>query len=693
MSSGIKFLQFQGRRKLSMVHQQEQMDCGYACVAMLCDYWGHRLDLHSMKELVNARTYGVTLLDLIHLLDALGFTSRALTLPLNTLSQVACPAILHWNMNHFVVLARVKKRGIWIHDPAVGVQYCKMEEVSKAFTGVVLEVERKPDFKALRHRRKLSLFSLLKSVRGVNKFISLLFIFSLAIELFTMMSPLFLQYVTDEVLSHGEKTNLYILAAVFLLLYLLQIMTDYCRGNMIIYFTSHLTEQFSSNVLQHLLKLPLSFFEKRHKGDLQAKFQSIDHIQKKISSDFVTTLLDGLMILTHFTVMYIYSPLLCGFVGLSLSLYGAVRYFSYQTLKKETEISIQQHAKAMTVFLQSLQGIVAIKSFLKENLRFNAWRNRYIDSLNADIQVAKMRVLFQGINQCLFQVEYMALVCVGASFVLSQRFSLGMLMAFLAFRHLLVNKAISFIDHVIDYQLISIQLNRLNDILFQTPEKLGKLSQAPQELKGRLRLDKLAFRYNGHDAELFKQLSLDVVPGEKLAIIGPSGCGKTSLLKVMMGLLQPTAGEIYIDEIPLRTFGLGHYRQAVASVMQEDVLLPGSILDNIAFFDEKMDIDRVYHVAELACVHAQILKLPMAYETLVGDMGSCLSGGQKQRILLARALYKQPKILFLDEATSHLDLVNEMNINKNLKALNITQIIIAHRQETIQMADRIVDLS
>ena len=692
MTLGMAALCFNKPPKLPIILQDERAECGHACVAMVSNYFGHHLDLYSLRSISNTSSRGITLLDINQLLERLGFVTRPLQVPMDELHLIKCPAILHWDMNHFVVLKQVKKNHVVIHDPAMGIQKCTLEEVSKSFTGIVLEVEKSGDFKEIRTHNKLTLYQLVKTIHGVNKFLVLLILLSLSIEILSLLNPLFLQYVTDDVIGFSEKSNLYVIASGFLLLIFIQVFTEYIRGNMVVYFTNNLTEQFSSNVVQHILKLPLAFFEKRHKGDLQSKFQSIDQIQKKISTDFVNTVLDGLMICINFLVMAIYSQLLTALVTCALFLGFAFRYVSYQRLRKQTESSIHQHAKAMTIFLETLQGIIPIKSFLKERVRFNTWRNSYIDALNADINVSKLDVVYQAANQLLFHVEHILVVCVGASLVLSNRFSVGMLIAFLSYRLLLVNKTASFIHNIFDYKLISIQLNRLSDILFQHPEVMSTGRGDICQIKGAITLDNVSFKYNSNDIAILNNVSLSIKAGEKVAIIGPSGCGKSTLLKVMMGLLESTGGDIAIDNMPIKEFGLKNYRNLTAAVMQEDTLLSGSILNNISFFDELMDIERVYHVANLACIHDTIAKLPMGYETLVGDMGSTLSGGQKQRILLARALYKQPKILFLDEATSHLDVDNEKNINNALKSLEMTQIIIAHRQETIQMADRVIDL-
>lgn len=693
MSQGRARLQFSQRAALPMILQDELAECGHACVAMISHFWGQALDLYTLRTLYKPSIRGVTLRDIKVMVEQLSFKSRALRIPLTELHHLKKPAILHWNMNHFVVLKQVRKKGIVIHDPALGVRFCSMDEVSQSFTGIVLEIEPSDNFQTLKPQQPLRLYDLVKSVSGVNTLMVILLVLSLSIELLSLFNPLFLQYVTDDVIGSSHLNNLYTLATGFVLLIFLYTLTDYVRGNVVIYLSTHMIESCSSNIIKHLLKLPLAFFETRHKGDLQSKFQSIDQIQKKISTDFINTVLDGFMVIVNLTVMLVYSRLLTSLVVLALLLYIAIRYASYLSLKKQTAGSIHQHAMAGSVFLETLQGISAIKSFLKENVRLNTWRNCYISALNADIRIARLQNRYHVANQLLFNLEHIAVISLGAGLVVSNQFSVGMLIAFLSFRLLLVNKSSSFIQQVFDYKLMSIQLQRLSDILYHQREVIdvGGI-QNIEHIQGHLVLSNISYQYNQADVYILNQVNLEINAGEKIAIIGQSGCGKSTLLKVMMGLLKPTSGEIFVDNYPLSEFGLKNYRELTASVMQDDVLFCGSILDNIAFFDETIDLEHVYHVATLACIHETIRQFPMGYETLVGDMGSSLSGGQKQRILLARALYKNPKILFLDEATSHLDVHNETQINQALKSLNITQIIVAHRQETINMADRVIDI-
>ncbi|MGQ3889831.1 peptidase domain-containing ABC transporter [Legionella sp. CNM-1927-20] len=679
--------------QLPIVFQNEIAECGHACVVMISNYWGHELSLSSIRNLSKPSMKGITMLDVINLLQSLNFKTRALRVDLKDLKLIRCPAVLHWNMNHFVVLKKVKKNHVIIHDPAIGVRRCTFAEVSRFFTGIVLEAEKEANFQKIIANNKLTLLHFMRMVAGINKFIIFLIFLSLTIEVLALINPLLLQYVMDDVINTSNLNNLYIIVSAFLIFVLLQSIIEYSRSYSVTYLTTYLTEQFSANLIKHLLKLPLEFFFHRYKGDIQAKFQTIDQVQRKISTEFINTILDGLMIIINLVVMAIYSLKLTLIICCSLLLYLTIRYLSYKSLKNQTENSVVQHAKAASIFLETLQGIMPIKTFAKENVHFNIWYNSYIQSLNADITISRLNMFYNIINQLLFQIDHIVILCVGIMLILESRFSTGMLVAFLAYRLLLINKASSFIRYAFDYKLISIQLNRLSDLIFQQPEVISEGLGRYELMKGKLEIQNISFRYHTSDPFILKKINLTVNAGEKVAIVGPSGCGKSTLLKVMMGLLVSEKGEIYIDDISLNQFGLKNYRQLTASVMQEDCLLTGSILENITFFDDEIDINYVYQVAKLACIHDTILKFPMQYETQVGEMGSILSGGQKQRILLARALYKRPKILFLDEATSHLDAQNELTINQSLKTLAMTQIIIAHRQETIAMADRVINLS
>lgn len=680
------------RRRLPMILQDEVADCGHACIAMIGNYWGHRFSLGQLRQEFPSSLRGMNLGEVIQVLEPLGFKSRALRVPISEVNLIQCPAILHWEMNHFVVLKQVNRHSIILHDPAYGLRKCAWSEFSQSFTGIVLEIEPGSDFTAIRIRKKLRLYDLVKNVLGFKRCMLMLFAISLILELFMLVNPLVMQYITDRLMDLSDPKALFVLSTGLFILYMIHAVMEYVRAHYALYISMRLQESFSSNIVAHLFSLPLKFFERRHLGDLQSKIHSIQQVQTKISTEFVQTALDGVLILLHALVMFMYSRALSCVVLTGILVNFCCRWVTYTNLKQHTAASIQKHAHVASVFLETLHAIRPIKAFIKEKLRFNSWRNAYIEACNADLSLNRIQVNLRVIQQLLSNVELLAVMCWGAFFVFHKQLSVGMLVAFFAYRTILSVKTAAFIDHFFSYKLLSVQLDRLSDVLFHPPESVAAGHPHTVILQGSLQLQNISVQYHTNDRLLFQGLSLEIAAGECVALIGPSGCGKTTLLNIMMGLMQPVQGQVYVDNMSIETFGLKRYREFIGVVLQDDLLLRGSLLENITFFSDTVDLDLVYEAAKQACIHSTIQELPLGYDTRIGDMGSTLSGGQKQRIILARALYKKPVILFLDEATSNLDIATESLINQSLKNIKITQVIVAHRYETIQMADRVIDL-
>jgi ATP-binding cassette subfamily B protein RaxB len=678
--------------KLPIIKQIQMSECGHACIAMISNYHGHIIDLYSLRKLDEPSINGSTMLDLIRIFDQLKLNTRAIRVDLEELKHVHCPAILHWNMNHFVVLKSIGSNHAIIHDPAIGKRKISLSELSSSFTGIVLEVEKSENFSVIKSTNTLSIIDIFKHINGLKNSLFVLLLLSLTIEIFILLNPLFLQYITDNV-ANSNLNNLYVIAIGFIILTFCHTFAEYMRSHFIVYLTNKVSEYFSSGVMGHLLKLPFDYFQRRHKGDILSRFHSLNEIQNKITTDTINTLLDGVVILLALIIMSIYSWQLTGMVVLSLAVYVTIRTISYSHLKNQTEISVGQHANATSKFLEIIQSIMPIKLYSKESTMYRDWKNYFIKAMNADIKIARANILYSTTNIFVFNLEFILVVAVGAILVSHNQFSVGMLVAFLAYRQIAVNKASSFIHKIFEYKLVSVQIDRVADIITQPVELEDNTTIIKPDIQGEINIQNLNYKYQGNQQFILSNINLHINQAEKVVITGPSGIGKTTLLKIMLGLIAPTNGKVLIDGIELNILGSKKYRSVCASVMQDDSLISGSILDNIAFLDNKIDIEHVYHVAKMAQIHDDILNMPMSYETLIGDMGSSLSGGQKQRILIARALYKNPKILFLDEATSHLDIDTEIKINNALKQLQITQIVIAHREESIKMADRIVELS
>ena len=693
-ANASQLLRFSGGRRLPMIHQSEAAECGIACLAMIAGFHGYETDLSRLRQRFSVSQHGVNLKQLMDMASGLHLAGRALQLELEELPQLQAPCILHWDMNHFVVLRKCTRQKVIIHDPGVGERTLTWDEVGKHLTGVALELSPTEQFKPEKTRQRLRLRQFWRRIVGLKRGLVVIFALSLLLQLFAVAAPFYMQTVVDDVLLRHDAHLLLVLAIGFGLLMLIRVGTEALREFSILHLSTRLNIQMAANLFRHLVRLPMDYFQKRHMGDVVSRFGSLQKIRELLTTGLVSALVDGVMALITLVVMLIYSVQLALVVMGFVVLYGLLRWLLYQPLRRLSEESIVNHARQDSSFMETVRAMQTIKLFQRENDRQNLWQNRYAEAMNADIRVEKLRIGYGAINGLLFGLENIIVVYLAARAVMGDVFSVGMLFAFMSYKQRFVDSMDGLIEQLIEMRMIGLHLDRLADITFTPAEAVDATpalpGTTPQTLTGRLQVRDLAYRYSEADAPVFTGLGLDIEAGEAVAIVGPSGCGKTTLLKCLMGLLQPSAGEIRVDGQPLPQ--VPHYRSSIAAVMQDEQLLSGSIADNIACFDPRPDQQWVVEVAQLAAIHEDIMALPMQYGTLVGDMGTSLSGGQKQRIVLARALYREPRILFMDEATSHLDAANEARVNANIRHLNMTRIIVAHRQETIESADRVIRL-
>lgn len=669
--------------------QSEAAECGLACVAMVANYYGHQLDLTTLRNRYSVSLKGTNLQQLMLLANQLALASRALKLEVDELAKLQKPCILHWEMNHFVVLTKVGRNSVTILDPAIGERKVAMAEVDKAFTGVALELTPTTEFKKVDERVQLGLTAFWNKAKGILPALIKLFVLSLILQVFALASPYYTQLVVDEVLVSHDQPLLVVLALGFGLLMMIQIVVGVLRSWIALHLGTMLSMQMVTNLFRHLLHLPAAYFEKRHMGDITSRFGSLSAVQSLLTSSLVEGLLDGIMVVIVFAMMYLYSPQLSLIVVLVVIMYALLRWAFFWPMRQLTEESIVAGAKEQSVFMESIRGYQALKLFGQETQRLNLWQNRHAEAVNKGYRLAKWGIGAGVSNQVLFGIEGILIVYLAAQEVMAGAMTVGMLFAFMAYKAQFTSRVSSLIGLVVQIKMTKLHLERLADIALTEKEDTGELNSS-RILSGNLSVKDLSFRYASNEPLLFNGLTLEVNAGENIAIIGPSGCGKTTLLKLLLGLLSAESGKIEVDGVDIKQLGLRNYRSQVAAVMQDDQLLSGTLAENISFFDPEASLEQIYTAAQLAGIHQDILAMPMGYNSLVGDMGSSLSGGQKQRLLLARALYRQPKILFLDEATSHLDVQLEHYVNKAVQQLKMTRIIIAHRPETILSAERIL---
>ena len=685
-------LGWRDRRRLPLLLQTEGAECGLACLAMVASHFGANLDLPQARARFSVSLKGATMADLVRMAGQLGLTARALRAEPEHLSQLQLPAVLHWDFNHFVVLAEVQGDDAVLHDPAHGRRRMKLAELSRHFTGVALELQPGPAFAPIAPKPPLRWRDLFGRVSGLKRSLAHILMLALGLELLNLLSPFLLQWTVDGVIVSADRDLLVTLGLGFGLLVLLQAMVGALRSWAVLYLSSSLNLQWLTQVFAHLLRLPLSWFEKRHIGDVLSRFSSVQQIQRTLSTRFAEALLDGCMVLLTLAMMVVYSPRLSAVALLAVAGYGVLRWAFFKPLREASQEQLVHEARQNTHFLESLRGAQAIKLFNAQAERAAGFANRVVEQMNAGIAARKLDLWMGVANKLLFGLERVAIVWLGAALVLDRQLSVGMLFAFLAYKEQFSGRLAGLIDKLVELRMLRLQGERLADIVLAAPEPLDDALAAPAAAAEALELQGLHFRYADGEPEVICNCSLRIEPGESVAIVGPSGCGKTTLLKLLLGIHTPTAGAILVGGQPLARLGLGAWRARIGTVMQDDQLFTGSIADNISFFDPHADPDWVTQCARLACVDEDIAAMPMAYQSLIGDMGSSLSGGQRQRVLLARALYKRPAFLFLDEATSALDVDKERQVNASLRQLSLTRIVIAHRPETIAAAQRVVAL-
>lgn len=676
---------------MKAVLQSESAECGLACLAMVASHHGHRADLRELRQRFPLSLKGASLARLIDVAGKLGFASRPLRLELDDLPKLKTPCILHWNLNHFVVLAKADKSRVTILDPAFGKRTMRYTEVSEHFTGVALELTPTAEFKQAKAVPSVSARQLTGPVTGLWRALGLILLLSLGLQVFTVLGPFYLQWVVDQVLVSADRELLTVIGLGFGLLVLLQVGTHLLRGWAVVYLSTKLGLQWMDNVFTHLLRLPLDFFEKRHLGDVVSRMGAVQAIQRTLTTSFVEAFIDGLMALVTLGMMLLYSWKLALLTLLAVAVYLGLRAVAFMPVRSGTEQQLIASAQQQSHLLESIRGIQSIKVAGRENTRHAGYLNRMNDTVNRDLWLAKLGLGFSTSSQLVFGIERVAVVWIGARLALDNVFSVGMLMAYLAYKDQFAQRIGGLIDKWIEFRMLRLHGERLADIVLTPPEQnhtQGFDSAAPSDT--RIEVRNLSFRYADGEPWVLKDCSLSIEPGEAVAIVGASGCGKTTLVKLMLGLLPPTEGSITFGGTDIRKLGPHNYRPLLGAVMQDDQLFAGSVADNIAFGDEGQDAMRIEAAARVAAIHDEIAAMPMGYHSLIGDMGTSLSGGQKQRVILARALYRKPRVLFLDEATSHLDVANEKVVNDAVRRLRLTKIIVAHRPETIASADRVL---
>lgn len=668
-----------------------EVECGAACLAMILQYYGRKTSVSEIRDRNGIGRDGLSALAIVKAARSYGLRVRAVSLPNTDFRYVTLPAIVHWEFNHFIVVEHWSSNGVDVVDPAIGRRRLTAEEFDAGFTGVVIMLE--PGVQFVRHiqspRMSIRSFIMQYFQQNPSSFLQIIAA-SLVLQVFGLGVPLLTKVVVDQIIPLQMESILPYLALGVLILVAAQTTTTLLRSFLLIHLKTRLDIQMTTGFIEHLLTLPYRFFLQRSTGDILTRIASNTVIRDLVSTQLISTLLDGSLVIIYFAVLMAVSPLF----GTMILIFGLVEVAlligSSNPIRRLASRELEAAGKAQGYTTEMLTGIATLKAAGAEQRAFQQWTNFYFNQLNTSVRQDYVTTVIGTIIGVLRTLSPLAILWLGTYMILNHTMDLGTLFALNALAGAFLSPLGSLASSGQKLQVVHSHLERIGDVLEADREQDILRVQQPPTLSGRILLDHVSFQYDPNSPKVLHDISVQVEPGQKVAIVGRTGSGKSTMGKIMLGLCLPTEGSILYDNIPLNYLNYQAVRAQMGVVMQESRIFSGTIRYNISFNDPDMSMERVVKAAQAAALHDEVMQMPMGYETFVAEGGSALSGGQNQRLAIARALANTPSILMLDEATSALDVVTERMVEQHLREMNCTQIIIAHRLSTIRNADLIL---
>lgn len=681
-------------RKITPVLQVAAGDCAHACLSMVLDAHGSKVSIEDLRGSHEAAVEGISIKRMLHAASQFKLSGRAVRAGLKNLSALRLPAILHWNFNHYVVLESIDANGATVLDPSYGRRRISIEDLSGHYTGIAIEFWKMQEYRRVRRLVRTSLSDLWSSMRGAKRSALTVVLLSFMVQGLLLVGPLLFSVVIDQAIGFESNS---VLLAIFLAIVaasLLSAVSDLLRKLSLLSLGSQLAAQINFNLVNHLLRLPFDYFQRRRLSDLMSRIDSIRVLKDALTEGAVPVFVDGVFSIITLIVLFSVSPM-AAFVTLGLLLvFASIKVVTYPRMRARAEEVIDREADEQAVLMETVRGIQTVKTMNAERVRLSAWHGASVLSLQSNQRMQEMASTLETTRVGITTLDFALVTAICAGMVIDGEISLGALFAVVALRQQFQDRAYPLINRCFDFRLVGMRLQRLADITRTPPEipdTAGNTRISVVE-KGEIEINDLRYRYSQDSNWVVDGVSLHVRAGEFIAINGQSGGGKSTLIRLLIGLLAPEEGEIRIDGRILDRSSIEAYRADIAVVMQDDELFSGTIFDNISGFDPDVDIERVRAAAEMADIALDIDRMSTGYFSFIGDMGSALSGGQRQRILLARALYRQPRILFLDEGTANLDPERESNIVNALRGLGITTVCVAHRSRTLEAADKVYEM-
>ncbi len=682
-------------RHVPVILQMTPNECGAACLAMVLTYYGHQTTISECRQYLHSGRDGLTARDISQAGRDLGLRVRAFSVEPANLADVSGPAIIHWNFNHFLVIERWSSDSVRVVDPAVGRRSLTAEEFNAGFTGVVLTMEPGADFQRKRSDDKLTWHTYLRSLLqtpGTKGFLAQILAASALLQILGLVFPLFTMLLVDTILPSQALPLLISLSIGMLILVLAQGGLSFLRGALAIFLGARLDAEVMLGFFEHVLMLPFRYFQERSSGDLLMRLGSIASIRADLTNNTISAILDGTMAVLYLVVLMFWQPLF-GFLAL---LFGIVQVLlllgSTRPLYELTERSLSAQAESQNYLVEALTGVATLKASAAEDRAMEQWSNLFFKQLNISIHRSHLLNVLQTGLGVIGSLAPIVLLSVGGFLVLQGEMTLGTMLAVTSLAISFIGPLSSLVATGQQLQLVGANLERIGDVLKATPEQDAQQVRPAPQLTGRVELRGVGFRYHPNAPWALRNATVDIQPGQKIAIVGRTGSGKSTLSRLLLGLYFPDEGEIRYDDMPLSQINVRTLRNQFGVVLQELSLFSGSIRRNIASLDPNISMDQIVRSAKLAAIHDEIASLPMGYETNIAEGGANLAGGQRQRLAIARALVHNPAILLLDEATSDLDATTESIVDRNLSDLACTRIVIAHRLSTVRNADLILVL-
>lgn len=679
------------RRRLEHVQQMTAADCGAASLAMVLRYYGRDLPLDELRDAMGADQNGVSALGILRAARSYGLRGRGVQVEdLEDLSLVPRGSILHWEFNHFVVFESVDRKGeVTILDPAHGRRRVPPSELDHAFTGVALLLEPSEAFEPEDRRRPL-MARYLSQIMSYPALWTRSVLMSVLVQLLALALPLMTTLLVDRIIPRRDLDLLWVLLAGLAMMVTFNFVSSLVRANLLVQLRTLLDAKMTIGFLDHLIDLPFAFFQRRSAGDLMMRLGSNATVREIMTSGAMSAVLDGSLVSLYLVLIFWASPLMAGVV-VALALTQMSLYWLTRRIQRElmTE-SLARQAKTSSYEVEMLTGIETLKSMGAEYRAVDRWSNLFVDALNVSLRRGRLDALVNSLLGAFGMAAPLIILGTGAKLVLDGTLSLGAMLGVSALGSGFLGPLGTLVGVSLKFQVLGSYLERIEDVMQTEPEQEpANVKRAPR-LSGRIKAEAITFRYSEAVPPAVREVSVEIEPGQFVAVVGASGAGKSTLAKLLVGLYQPTGGRVLYDGIDLAGLDLRSVREQLGVVTQKGDLFGMSVRENIALGNPQMTMDEVVEAAKLAAIHDEVSALPMGYETILADGGASLSGGQRQRLALARALAGKPALLLLDEATSNLDTITEAAIQRSLADLECTRVVIAHRLSTVVDADVIL---